>query len=449
MAVENRGILIKMTGDGALIWTACFDDFSQTPPVRTVDGEVRVRIMHLAPLGAAWELYNFVNSAFEVPTDGTSSAYYTAATHQAFGSVTPWGSGLWSYRHTYLDPFEMGHQYIIDFEHIGDPVEDGMGPRHAWCQYGAPPIEGTWNEEGVYPVNLILTLEDGVTPCPNVYCLAYTPQRVKALNERFDINGVLHPSLNAGIYSVSFGPDSRYAFGEQPKIMVVTAADQTFSFTCTEVIYPDQGMTFGQLKGHVQDALADYASTAAGIRSITPADAGIWVNQALYQLDSDLRWNRQRETINGVLGTRHYDLDADVREILTVAWNGTLLQRLTSEQEIAQHDANDGQDTPGYWSLWGSELSLYPTPKASVAAGIQLLTVRTPLALVSDETIPTLPAHTHRLLVDYALHQAYIRVGNAEMALVCMNAYLVGAQREASKLAGQLGLNVTVRQAIT
>ncbi|MHB8997510.1 MAG: phage adaptor protein [Armatimonadota bacterium] len=189
-------------------------------------------------------------------------------------------------------------------------------------------------------------------------------------------------------------------------------------------------MTFATLRSHVLSALVEYTGAGAGVHYIDSDVSGSWVQQAIYKLDADLRWTRCRSYINAVHDQRYYTLPEGFHEILVVTYEGKPLERITSEDEIARQDASPEAGTPQYWAWWGPDLALYPQPDATSPAAIGLYVVSTPVALADTET-PTMPAHLHPLLLDYALSMGHRHVGDVDKASAFMNLYAsaIEAQR--------------------
>lgn len=182
------------------------------------------------------------------------------------------------------------------------------------------------------------------------------------------------------------------------------------------------GMTFATLRSHVLSALVQFTGAGAGVNYIDSDVAGSWVMQAVYKLDADLRWTRCRSYLNSIKGQRYYTIPEGFHEILVVTYQGKPLERITSEDEIARQDASPEDGTPLYWAWWGPDLALYPKPDTSIPGSLGLYVVSTPVALDDDET-PTLPAHLHPLLIDYALSLGHCHVGDVEKAGAFLTLY--------------------------
>ena len=198
-------------------------------------------------------------------------------------------------------------------------------------------------------------------------------------------------------------------------------------------------MTYGDLKGQVQSAMRDFMHGASA-RPVLDDHVALWVQQAIYKLDADLLWTRSRVQVASVADQRRYTLADGIHRLLCVTYEGRELLPLTLAEEVAKQEISDSSGTPVYYSWYGQEIALYPTPDTAVASGIELWTIQRPTAMATDADVPTLPVQTHSLLVDYALHQAYRHVGDLEKAQACRAMYAAGMEEERSNLFNSRGV---------
>lgn len=438
MSLENRGILIKKSGDGALYFDFFGVDYSVSPPAKVSTGTADLYLLHVTPGGEPWEIFNWSTNVFEVPADGTDADHHIAMTHQTIGSSVVYNTGWWFHRLVNLDDFEDGHQYKLVIEH------SAIGPHAAFFQYGSPPVEGLWYNAGAYTMTCTLTLADLITACPQVIYQIFNLTGTLQASGLTDDEGKFWPQLDPGTYNVYFGPDSRYSF-TTPYTLVVAAQGETHSFTCTETVYPTQGMTFAELKAHVRFALAEL-NAAAGYRELDEELLETWVRQAHYIVDAALEWTKERVTMNAVADQRYYTLDATVRDIRALAYNGYELMRLTLQEEITRHELDDTTGVPSRWAWWGQELSLYPTPSASATSAIMLWALKTPPALVEETERPTVPPQSHTLIVQYALMLAFQHLGDVERAVATKQLFDRGVSDEQHRIHALHGGNTAVRR---
>lgn len=206
-------------------------------------------------------------------------------------------------------------------------------------------------------------------------------------------------------------------------------------------------MNFGELTGHVLSVMRDYCAANAAAYSVDKPMAEAWVQQAIYRLDADLLWTQERVQASSVAGQRRYALDDAIRVIQYATYDGAELTALTTIEEIARQEAETSNGTPTHYSWYAQELALYPLPAASTENVIELWTIQTPAALSEAADVPTLPLHTHALLIDYALYQAYRYVGNMELSQGCMGMYAAALQNEAGNYINRRGVMAVRRDA--
>lgn len=425
--IENRGIMIKMSEDTALRFCGNMIDLTLLPIELVTTGTAHVHLWHQTPyvngVAMPWEAFNFTTKVFEVPTDGEAADYEAAAAHVTIGDPAALNTGLWEVRlgdvlgeTGVLDDFQIGHQYYWRMDH--SILGKGF---FGFFQYGGPPLEGIWYTAGSCVVDATLTLDNLVTTCPQVEWIVRTTTGTLQASGITDEQGIFRPQLNPGTYYVDFGPDSRYAF-DNPYTLVVVNDGDTAAFTCTATIYPAQGMTFGEIKAHVRNSLADYNSMGVGYRQFEEELIETWVRQAHYQVDNDLAWTRDQVTVDSVADQRSYTVDEAIRDILVVTFDGAELVRITTPEEIALNFASNTSGMPSRWAWWGESLYLYPPPETA-DLDIVIWARKTPLAMSDDTERPTVPPHSHPLIVRYALMQAYTHAGDLERAQLCLEQY--------------------------
>lgn len=440
-SVENRGILVKKADDGSMRFVCPLVDYSSDPPVRVSTGTANLYLFHQRPGSTQWHILNWATLTFENPTDATTADYYRALTHRTVGTGTPLATGLWELRVTdagYFTALEIGHQYYWLVVH------NTMGPFYGYFQYDGMPRDGFTYETGAYTQTCVLTLADLITACPQVVAQVFNLTGTLQFSGRTDEEGKCYPQLDAGSYKLYFGPDSRYSL-DTPFDLVVTTDGEVHTFTCTETVYPTQGMTFAELKAHVRYALAEL-NAAAGYRELDEDLLETWVRQAHYIVDASLEWTKQRVSMDAVASQRYYTLDAAVRDIRALAYDGTELMRLTVQEDIARHELDDTTGTPNRWAWWGEYLSLYPTPSASATGAIVLWALKTPPALVEETERPTVPPQAHPLIVQYALMMAYQHLGDVERAVATKQLYDRGLSDEQHRIHALHGGNTAVRR---
>jgi len=190
-------------------------------------------------------------------------------------------------------------------------------------------------------------------------------------------------------------------------------------------------MTFGDLKSYVEMALLDVYPDR-----LNPDLVADWVQQAYVEVDTALRWSRDKEEDNSVIGQANYAIPTTTRVIVFATYlatgetKATLLKQISIEE---WHRLDEADGTPTSWARWGDEIYLYPTPDVN-AETITLFVSETPTALATDVSIPVIPAETHGLIRDYALMEAYAHLGDT----MSMRIYQDKFERGVAKFIGDV-----------
>jgi hypothetical protein len=199
-------------------------------------------------------------------------------------------------------------------------------------------------------------------------------------------------------------------------------------------------MTFGQMIGQVQTAMAEWLLSKESLHTVFRDNVEQWVQQGIYRLDADLQWTQGRLAFDTTASTRRYTMNAAILRVQHVTCDGVELFPLIAAEDIAKQELDDTEDTPAFYSWYGAEIALYPTPSGDDLE-IEVWCNQTPAALSNDDDVPTLPPHTHALIVDYALYQAFRHVGEMEKSQVCLAIYRAAADDERGNLLNIRGVS--------
>jgi len=256
-------------------------------------------------------------------------------------------------------------------------------------------------------------------------------------------------ALDAGTYTVSVQVSSRYV-AANPYSLTVDATGVVTApaggVIVVAVVSSTSGvcMNFGQLCGQVQTAMAEWLLSKESLHTVFKENVQEWVQQAIYRLDADLLWTQLRIQLDSVISQRRYTLDPGILRIQYVTYAGAELTALTTAEEIARAELDTTASTPRYYAWYGQELALYPTP-AVADDEIEVWALQTPLAMVGDSDVPTLPCHLSALLVDYAMYQAFRHVGDIERAQACLAIYLEAMERDRQNYLNSRGVTAVRR----
>jgi len=127
---QSRGIDIKLSADGSLIFAALLLDSSNA---KVTTGATGVRLWHVVPTDGSLTGYDFADNTFKTgaPTTATS-----AAAHQTVAAAS-YDTGVWTLRLATLTGFTIGDQYIVEV------ANSGASPsvQQRLFQYGGAGIE--------------------------------------------------------------------------------------------------------------------------------------------------------------------------------------------------------------------------------------------------------------------------------------------------------------------
>lgn len=179
----------------------------------------------------------------------------------------------------------------------------------------------------------------------------------------------------------------------------------------------------------------------AGIQ-ITDADIFRWINDAQLQISID---NEELlETVGTadiVLGQPDYASPSNLNTLRSLMYNNFRLRVLSFAEfneyldgfKVPQNQSQFGMGRPEVFMVYGSTITLFPTPKENLTAGLRIYYSRHPASVGNLADALTVPDRYHTTVVNYCLQQAYELDENADMT-----AYKKGQFDESiQKLKGQ------------
>jgi len=294
---------------------------------------------------------------------------------------------------------------------------------------------GSWEDAGTGSGGNVVTLnmkDDSGDPVPGVRVVVrnVTETTLVAVGIT-DADGDAELNLDEGTYKVRYGPayaaggpegrglGGGYWFDGNPYTLTVSGAT-TQDFTCDAIATANAGLTYGDLKSMVHQAVL--RTWPQWERLIPQAFVEKWVNSAYQELDRKLRHSRTNVTFTTTAGTEEYALSSVVREVEAVVWadasdgdRQTELDGLSlSEWLKKKHDSTDSGN-PEYYLQHGDVLYLYPPPDTT-SDTIYVWGVMEPTNLSGDEEMPGFAANLHILIVDLAVAYAAQHVGDLAIA---------------------------------
>lgn len=164
----------------------------------------------------------------------------------------------------------------------------------------------------------------------------------------------------------------------------------------------------------------------ASARFWDDSDLNTWINEGARDIARRAEVLEATTTINTTANTQQYTLPADTLRVYRVEWSrdgatGTTVVPLeykdfNSMDSIWWSNSRQGRGDPYWYTMWGFpptlSLVLYPTPDASVTAGITIYYYRLPADATADGNSVECPAGWEDLVLDYAEYMAWRKDGN-------------------------------------
>lgn len=165
----------------------------------------------------------------------------------------------------------------------------------------------------------------------------------------------------------------------------------------------------------------------------------VWINNGIRTIASENRFIEKVSTTNLIAGQSSYDIAA----LLTGQKMQSLVQLVANGQlvEVVQWPAftdsflsrAESAEYPTVGAIFGSTLTLWPSPSKTVANGITFYYTAFPADLTSLSTALTIPDRFYNALVDYVHAQALELDDNFEAAGVKMQQHQQSVRREFEK----------------
>jgi hypothetical protein len=154
----------------------------------------------------------------------------------------------------------------------------------------------------------------------------------------------------------------------------------------------------------------------AGSVQITDLMLLRWINDGQREIASDAEFIQGTASTNLIAGQAVYDLTAlftgtSIRSLTQIVGNGHVVKMIpfTEYQKLIDNTlaANaQTQDEPINVAVWGGALSLWPTPKSTIAGGLVIYYTAYPTDLTALTDALTVPDRYNGALQDYVFAQA-------------------------------------------
>jgi len=138
------------------------------------------------------------------------------------------------------------------------------------------------------------------------------------------------------------------------------------------------------------DCLKEYTASAVDVSAATTID-----------VPSD--WLRGKQVMWGK--TRHLDY-VEIDDLLESSYDITTT------------------GTPTYWYIWDDHIQFYPVPSADATCYIYY--IKSPVAMTTTASSPSIPAHYQKLLVLYAAYRFWLKEEEAAMAQMFYGEFMQG-----------------------
>lgn len=164
----------------------------------------------------------------------------------------------------------------------------------------------------------------------------------------------------------------------------------------------------------------------AGVQ-VTEADIIRYINDGQRKIVAQNESLLQKiVTADTVDGQDEYSLPADSLILRSISYKGPSDQSYYKLKGMTLSEFNEyidgwdgsfyGKSAPLVFMVYGSTVTLFPTPDVSQTAGLKLYYTRQPVDVTMGSDTPDLPVLYHEVLVSYCMSQAYIMDEDLEAA---------------------------------
>lgn len=176
----------------------------------------------------------------------------------------------------------------------------------------------------------------------------------------------------------------------------------------------------------------------AGNVQITDAMVLRWINNGIRSISAQAPWLKKSSSFPQLAGISSYDLPtvlplARILSVHSVLANGKPLKVVPySEYEglVLAAGISASSGTPDFATIFGTTLTLWPTPDRTVAGGILIMHDAYPMDLANIGDTLTVPDRFYNSLQDYVFAQALELDENFEAAQIKMGQHETNLQRQ-------------------
>lgn len=173
-------------------------------------------------------------------------------------------------------------------------------------------------------------------------------------------------------------------------------------------------MSLGVITYRVSDILA-HVKRQFGDESgaqITNEDIIRWINAGQKEIASLTKCIEKKAVTNVVQGQYDYPLPTEsATDIVALRYKGATLPGMSFQQFEANYQDSDPlriqTADPQVWTMWGSTITLWPTPSTSTVGGITVYFIGVPAVVTAPGDLLTIPDIHYEALTFYVLAKAY------------------------------------------
>lgn len=158
---------------------------------------------------------------------------------------------------------------------------------------------------------------------------------------------------------------------------------------------------------------------------VSDADIIRWINDAQLQITIDQ--SELLETVGTadiISGQADYTLPSDLDTLRSLMYNNFRLRGLSFAQfneyldgfKATASQGGYGNGTPEVFMVYGSTVTLFPTPQQSLTGGLRIYYAKHPATVATLADSLGVPTRYHNSVVEFCLKQAYELDENPDMA---------------------------------
>jgi hypothetical protein len=171
---------------------------------------------------------------------------------------------------------------------------------------------------------------------------------------------------------------------------------------------------------------------------ITDDDVIRWINDAQLQISVDNPELLEAvATTNIVSGQADYTLPTDLNTLRSLMYNNFRIRSLTFNEFNEYIDGfkapvgqgGYGNSTPEVFMMYGSTVTLFPTPNKNITDGLRIYYAKHPAAVTTMGDSLGVPVRYHNSVVEFCLKQAYELDENPDMVAFKSNEFATQMQK--------------------